>query len=62
MREAIPPLPHYVFMAWCSVKHRDNFTLIINKKMDSGCGYGTITSVDCLSDAQYIEICAHKGW
>jgi hypothetical protein len=22
---AIPPLPQYVFMAWCLVKHRDNF-------------------------------------
>jgi hypothetical protein len=22
---AIPPLPHYVFMAWYLVKHRDNF-------------------------------------
>jgi hypothetical protein len=28
MRGAIPPLPQYVFMAWCSVKHRDNFTFI----------------------------------
>jgi hypothetical protein len=23
---AVPPLPHYVFMAWNLVKHRDNFT------------------------------------
>jgi hypothetical protein len=23
---AILPLPQYVFMAWCVVKHRDNFT------------------------------------
>jgi hypothetical protein len=23
MRGAIPPLPQYSFMAWCSVKHRD---------------------------------------
>jgi hypothetical protein len=23
---AIPPFPQYVFMAWCLVKHRDNFT------------------------------------
>jgi hypothetical protein len=22
----IPPLPQYVFMAWCLVKHSDNFT------------------------------------
>jgi hypothetical protein len=27
MRGAIPPLPQYVFMACCLVKHRDNFTL-----------------------------------
>jgi hypothetical protein len=26
MRGAIPPLPQYVFMVWCLVKHRDNFT------------------------------------
>jgi hypothetical protein len=26
MRGAIPPLSQYVFMAWCLVKHRDNFT------------------------------------
>jgi hypothetical protein len=24
----MPPLPQYVFMAWCLVKHRDNFTFI----------------------------------
>jgi len=27
MCETIPPLPQYAFMAWCLVKHRDNFTL-----------------------------------
>jgi hypothetical protein len=26
MRGAVPPLPQYAFMAWCLVKHRDNFT------------------------------------
>jgi hypothetical protein len=26
MRGAIPSLAQYVFMAWCLVKHRDNFT------------------------------------
>jgi hypothetical protein len=26
MSGAIPPLLQYVFMAWCLVKHRDNFT------------------------------------
>jgi hypothetical protein len=25
MRGALPPLPHYIFTAWCLVKHRDNF-------------------------------------
>jgi hypothetical protein len=28
MRGAIPPLSQYAFMAWCLVKHRDNFTFI----------------------------------
>jgi hypothetical protein len=28
MRGAIPPLPQFVFMAWCLVKHRDNFTFL----------------------------------
>jgi hypothetical protein len=27
MSGAIPPLPQYAFMAWCLVKHRDNFIL-----------------------------------
>jgi hypothetical protein len=27
-REAMLKLPQYVFMAWCLVKHRDNFTFI----------------------------------
>jgi hypothetical protein len=25
---SIPPLPHYVFMAWCLVKHRDSFNSV----------------------------------
>jgi hypothetical protein len=29
MRGAIPPLPQYAFMAWCSVKHRENFTFYL---------------------------------
>jgi hypothetical protein len=27
MPGAIPPLAQYVFMPWCLVKHRDNFTM-----------------------------------
>jgi hypothetical protein len=35
MREAIPPLPQYVFMAWCLVKHRENFTFyLLNEEGD----------------------------
>jgi hypothetical protein len=32
MSGAIPPLPQYAFMAWCSVKkkHRDNFTFYLS--------------------------------
>jgi hypothetical protein len=26
MLGAIRPIPQYAFMAWCLVKHRDNFT------------------------------------
>jgi hypothetical protein len=26
---AIPPLPQYVFMAWCLVKHMNNFTFTV---------------------------------
>jgi hypothetical protein len=29
MRGAIPPLPQYVFMVWCLVKHRVNFTFYL---------------------------------
>jgi hypothetical protein len=29
MRGAIPPLHLYAFMAWCLVKHRDNFTFFL---------------------------------
>jgi hypothetical protein len=29
MRRVILPLPQYVFMAWCLVKQRDNFTFYL---------------------------------
>jgi len=34
MRGAIPPLPHYAFMAWSSVKEkqRDNFIFTFNRE------------------------------
>jgi hypothetical protein len=31
MRGAIPPPTQHVFMAWCLVKHRDNFTFTLTK-------------------------------
>jgi hypothetical protein len=33
MHGAVPPLPHYAFMAWCLVKHRDNFTFTFTLQM-----------------------------
>jgi len=33
MRGATPPLPQYVFVAWCLVTHRDNYTIPINVKV-----------------------------
>jgi hypothetical protein len=37
MHEVIPPLPQYVFMAWCLVKHRDNFTFYKIYRMKTYC-------------------------
>jgi hypothetical protein len=31
MRGAIPPLPQYVLIVWCLVKHRDSFTFTFYK-------------------------------
>jgi len=33
MSGAISPLPRYALMAWCLVKHRDNFTFTFTKFM-----------------------------
>jgi hypothetical protein len=37
MRGAIPPLLLYVFMAWCLVKLRDNFTFYLLGRVWTGC-------------------------
>jgi hypothetical protein len=34
MRGAVPPLPRYVSMEWCLVKHRDNFTFFNEKFLE----------------------------
>jgi hypothetical protein len=36
MHGAIPPLPQYVFMAWCLVKHRDIFLLHLLRPVSPG--------------------------
>jgi hypothetical protein len=33
MRRAIPPFLQYVFMAWCLVKQKDNFTFYFNLRI-----------------------------
>jgi hypothetical protein len=48
---AIPPLPQYVFMAWCLVKHRDNFTFYLTY-------FGGRVEVECSRfDASWL-----RGW
>jgi len=34
MSGTIPPLYQYAFMAWCLVKHRDNFTFTLHSVSD----------------------------
>jgi hypothetical protein len=38
MHGAIPPLPQYVFMWWCIVKHKDTFTFTLTVRMFIRCG------------------------
>jgi hypothetical protein len=42
MRGAIQPLPQYVFMACCLVKHRDNFTFTFAVNTDVYCPFTEI--------------------
>jgi hypothetical protein len=55
MHGAIPPLPQYVFMAWCLVEHRDNFRIfsIINNN------YNDYTEIknkcSCNENATYLN-------
>jgi hypothetical protein len=46
MRGTISPFPQYVFMAWCLVKHRDNFTFYLKK-------YGYLSTEACLRRGNY---------
>jgi hypothetical protein len=49
MRGAIPPLPQYVFMAWCLVKHRDNFTFIFIKIISYSAYYNSLQLITSLT-------------
>jgi len=42
LRGAVHPLPRYIFMAWCLVKHGDNFICYI-------CKLGTTVRLAALS-------------
>jgi hypothetical protein len=63
MRGAIPPLPQCVFMAWCLVKHRDNFTFtfyysysILNGRLDT-----TAWHILSLRMEEMTSICANAS-
>jgi hypothetical protein len=47
MRGAIPPLPQYIFMAWCLVKHRDNFTFNLSPNITCIWKYNTKIHIGC---------------
>jgi hypothetical protein len=38
MGGAILPFPQYAFMAWCLVKHRNNFTFSLRHRIQTGSG------------------------
>jgi hypothetical protein len=60
MREAIPPLPEHVFMAWCLVKHRDNFTFTF-RKLNCSRGH-RLTKLFCLFFASsFLHLVACKN-
>jgi hypothetical protein len=47
MRGAIPPLPQYIFMAWCLVKHRHSFTFTFAVSMNSSVSDATSYATTC---------------
>jgi hypothetical protein len=48
MSGGIPPLPPYVFMAWCVVRHRDNFTLKLASEGKRKCAENATEVSQCL--------------
>jgi hypothetical protein len=47
MRGAIPPFSN-VFMAWCLVKHRDNFTFTFHQRRELIAMFQTNVSCVCM--------------
>jgi len=58
MHGAIPPLPQYVFVAWCLVKHSDNFTFTFFTFicLDLSFYYGTCSMGQKERDSFYTKI------
>jgi len=55
MRGAVHPFSQYVFMAWCFVKHRDNFTftLLFQHWYKYFIGYQSATHLNTLSHNKF---------
>jgi hypothetical protein len=48
MSGAVPPLPLYVFMAWCLVKHSDKFTFYTSSSRGTWLSTGkTLSRLNC---------------
>jgi hypothetical protein len=60
MRGAITPLPQYVFMAWCLVKHRDNFIFTLLWK-DMLVGFEVLSWLHIGRTVENHEICRYTG-
>jgi len=53
MRGAVPPLPQYVSMACCLVKHKDNFTFNLTREVGlSVCQETNIVGTNSVSSHQ----------
>jgi hypothetical protein len=56
----MPPLPLYVFMVWCLVKHRDNFTLPLRSRYKTmqAAGDGHTKSWKCRYSHHWTRRCS----
>jgi hypothetical protein len=60
MRGAIPPLPPVLFMAWCLVKHKDNFTFTFMFMCTPGLLAQALYSRLCLMFIYYLRLYEHS--